>query len=87
MAASMSRPRNPASEAVQLVVGEVPVDVVGMLDAVSLAEGEKSRGPLVIRILQQWAAKEARRHTLIARVLHSNQTISALASMADESRD
>lgn len=55
-----------------------------MLDAVSMADGDRSRGPLVIRILQKWARAEARKHTLISRVLASNQVIEDLAGMDAE---
>lgn len=81
MEASFSRPRNPLSETSQLVVNEVPVEILSMLDAVSMAEGDKSRGPLVIRILRKWAQAEARRHTLVARVFVGNQSLQELAGM------
>jgi hypothetical protein len=80
----MSRARNPMSETSQLRVDEVPVEVLSMLDAVSMADGDRSRGPLVIRILQKWARAEARKHTLISRVLASNQVIEDLAGMDAE---
>lgn len=55
-----------------------------MLDAVSMADGDKSRGPLVNRILLKWARQEARKHSLISKILNSNQAIEDLAGMAAE---
>ena len=81
---SMSRARNPDLPTSQLRVDEVPKWVLDMLDAVSMADGDKFRGPLVIAILEQWAKKEARKHTLIARIVGGNQTIADFAEMGSE---
>lgn len=81
---AFSRPRNPGSETSQLRVDDVPVEILSMLDAVSMADGDRSRAPLVMRILQKWARAEARKHTLIARVMASNQAIEDLAAMDPE---
>jgi len=72
------------SETSQLRVDDVPVEILSMLDAVSMAENLKSRGPLVNRILLKWARQEARKHSLISKVLNSNQTIEDLAGMEAE---
>jgi hypothetical protein len=81
---SMSRARNPDLPTSQLRVDEVPKWVLDMLDAVSMAEGEKYRGPLVIAILEKWAKQEARKHTLIARIVGGNQSIAEFAEMGAE---
>ena len=80
----MSRARNPMSETSQLRVDDVPVEILSMLDAVSMADGFKSRGPLVILVLRRWARQEARKHSLISKILNSNQTIEDLAGMESE---
>lgn len=79
-----SRARNPDLPTSQLRVDDVPKWVLDMLDAVSMADGEKFRGPLVIAILEAWARKEARKHTLIARIVGCNQTIADHADMGAE---
>ena len=84
MEVPMSRARNPDLPTSQLRVDEVPKWVLDMLDAVSMADGEKFRGPLVIAILEKWARQEARKHTLIARIVGGNQTISEFAGMDSE---
>lgn len=81
---SMSRARNPELPTSQLRVDNVPKWVLDMLDEVSMAEGDASRGPLVISILERWAKQEARKHTLIARIVGGNQSIAEFAEMGAE---
>lgn len=80
---SMSRARNPELPTTELSVNGVPKVLVDMLDAASCAEGGK-RGPLVILILTRWARKEARRATVMRRLVGGNPEFAELAGMADE---
>lgn len=80
---SLSRARNPDLPTTELSVNGVPKFIVDMLDAASIAERGK-RGPLVISILMQWAKKEARRATVMHRVLGANPEFAELARMDEE---
>ena len=57
-----------------------------MLDAVSLARGDKSRRLLVIEVLSEFARMKAREWTLIQRLMGSNQAVQELAGMELEER-
>ena len=81
--ATFSRARNPDLPTTELSVNGVPKVLVDMLDAASLADGGK-RGPLVISILTKWAKKEARRATVMHRVVGANPEFAELARMEDE---
>lgn len=81
MDTEFSRARNPDLPTSDLRVDGVPKELLDMLDAVSMARGEKSRGPLVIEILTSFAQKKALEWTLIERVIGSNQTIRDLAGI------
>lgn len=76
----LSRPRNPDLVTTELRVENVPKALIDMLDACSAAHGGK-RGPLVIRLLEEFAAREARKWIVIQRVLGGNSTIEELAGM------
>ena len=78
---AMSRPRNPDRPTTELVVSNFPKTVIDMLDAVSGNRGDKSRAPLVIEILEAWAAKEARKCIVVQRVIGSNAALLELAGM------
>lgn len=50
---------------------ECPIEIVAVLDAVSLAQ-RLTRGQLVVRILSEWAEQRHREAILIARLMPSN---------------
>ena len=83
---AFSRARNPELPTTELSVNGVPKVLVDMLDAVSLAERGK-RGPLVIAILTAWAKKEARRATVMHRVLGANPEFAELARLAEDDEE
>lgn len=77
-----ARARNPDLPTTELSVNGVPKVLVDMLDAASLSDGGK-RGPLVIAILTKWARKEARRATVMHRVVGANPDFAELARMTE----
>ena len=80
---SMSRARNPALDATELQVSNCPKVLVDFLDAMSLARGQKSRGPLVIEILEAWVQQRAREMVAVQRVV-GNPGVQELARMDSE---
>lgn len=82
--AMLSRARNPDLPTSELRVDDVPKELLDMLDAVSLARGDKSRRLLVIEVLTEYAKNKAREWTLIERVMGSNQAIRELARLESE---
>ena len=81
---ALSRARNPDLPTSELRIDDVPKELLDMLDAVSLARGDKSRRSLVIEVLSEYARIKAREWTLIERVMGGNQTIRDLARMDAE---
>ncbi len=60
-----------------------PKPVIDFLDGVSHARGDKSRGPLVIEILEAWVRAKAREMIVVERVVGGNPAIRELAGMSE----
>lgn len=82
---SLSRARNPNLEITELRVDAFPKPVIDFLDGVSHARGDKSRGPLVIEILEAWVRAKAREMIVVERVVGGNPALRELAGMERES--
>lgn len=79
----MSRARNPELDCTELQVSACPKVLVDFLDAMSHARGLKSRGPLVVEILEAWVRQKAREMVTVQRVV-GNPGVQDLARMDSE---